>query len=496
MTRTATDASPRAPANRRSTMAQAPSPSMIVVGKDVLELLSSAMYVDPLSIYREYVQNAADAIDQARSDETLSEEAPGQVDITIDTAARRIVIRDNGAGIPVRQAAQRLLAIGASAKRGTRARGFRGVGRLAGLAYGRALTFRTRGAGDDEVIELRWDCQRLKAALRDVAQSDDISTVIQRVVTITRLDGAEWPSSFFEVELSEVIRTKRDALLSPTLVGEYLEQVAPVPYSAEFGWREQIAAHLEGVRLGNLDIRIGDAAPLRRPLRDTFKVTEAVEDSFGELELLTLTDLDGGVAGLGWMLHHGYRGSITIKSRIGGVRCRVGNVQVGDENLLEDIFPETRFNGWAVGEIHVLDPRIVPNARRDHFEQNVHLSNLTAQLEPFGRQVAKRARTASVERNKARRAQQSSTALPVEGSAFHARATSPTEDVSSLSSKQILDANAAQDAHASPPLDTAESGRFNAPQQRLLRKIRSLVQRSGLSNKEIRSLLAHLQDSA
>ncbi len=39
----------------------------IVVGKDILEILSSAMYVDPLTIYREYVQNAADAIDEARN---------------------------------------------------------------------------------------------------------------------------------------------------------------------------------------------------------------------------------------------------------------------------------------------------------------------------------------------------------------------------------------------------------------------------------------------
>ena len=35
----------------------------IDIGKDILELLSSSMYVDPLSIYPEYVQNAADAID-------------------------------------------------------------------------------------------------------------------------------------------------------------------------------------------------------------------------------------------------------------------------------------------------------------------------------------------------------------------------------------------------------------------------------------------------
>ena len=39
--------------------------SKIVVGKDIIELLGSAMYRDPLSIYREYIQNAVDSIDEA-----------------------------------------------------------------------------------------------------------------------------------------------------------------------------------------------------------------------------------------------------------------------------------------------------------------------------------------------------------------------------------------------------------------------------------------------
>ena len=39
--------------------------SGVAVGKDILELLSSSMYVDPMTIYREYIQNAADAIDEA-----------------------------------------------------------------------------------------------------------------------------------------------------------------------------------------------------------------------------------------------------------------------------------------------------------------------------------------------------------------------------------------------------------------------------------------------
>src|SRR3546814_19617948 len=43
------------------TGASASPGDLVVIGKDILELLSSAMYTDPLTIYREYVQNPADA---------------------------------------------------------------------------------------------------------------------------------------------------------------------------------------------------------------------------------------------------------------------------------------------------------------------------------------------------------------------------------------------------------------------------------------------------
>ena len=39
----------------------------ITVGKDILELLTSEMYLDPLTIYREYIQNSVDSIEKAVS---------------------------------------------------------------------------------------------------------------------------------------------------------------------------------------------------------------------------------------------------------------------------------------------------------------------------------------------------------------------------------------------------------------------------------------------
>jgi molecular chaperone HtpG len=376
---------------------------MITIGKDVLELLSSAMYVDPLTIYREYVQNAADAIDDARSWGVIAEDAAGTVQIIIDQSDRSIRIRDNGSGITSAKAASTLLSIGGSGKRGTGARGFRGVGRLAGLAYCRQLTFRTRARGDDRVTEVIWDCQKLKSTLRDVTQSDDLPGVMQRIVSIADVDGAGFPDHFFEVELSQVVRLRKDVLLNPLLVEFYLAQVAPVPFAEDFRHAAAINDHLrDHVRLADLEITIGpNSQPIRRPHRDVFHVSDTVKDNVGELELLRFEG-DDGVFAVGWIVHHSYLGHITIKSQIGGLRLRAGNVQVGDHNLAEEAFPEARFNNWAIGEIHVVERRILPNARRDHFEQNVPFANLIAELLPVGRSLAKRCRAASVERHRKR----------------------------------------------------------------------------------------------
>src|SRR5688572_6183087 len=94
----------------------------IVVGKDILELLSTAMYTDPRSLYREYVQNAADGIDEAVATGLLRPGASGRVDIELDPLGREIRIRDNGTGVPASDAGGILTAFGSSSKRGSHAR--------------------------------------------------------------------------------------------------------------------------------------------------------------------------------------------------------------------------------------------------------------------------------------------------------------------------------------------------------------------------------------
>jgi molecular chaperone HtpG len=62
------------------------------------------------------------------------------------------------------------------------------------------------------------------------------------------------------------------------------------------------------------------------------------------------------------------------------------------------MFPEPRFNSWAVGEVHVIDSKVLPNGRRDHFEQSTHFDNLLNQLTPIVRDIAKQCRDSSIGR--------------------------------------------------------------------------------------------------
>jgi len=372
------------------------APHLVRVGKDVVELLTSGMYVSPVSIFREYVQNAADSID------AIQDAAERTISIDFNHQARSVIIRDDGAGIRSEDVLRVLLAIGGSPKRGTSARGFRGVGRLSGLAYCRELEFRTKAAGERTVTSLKWDCRRLRELLSQQSSLSGLQEIVSAVVSATSEASNDPADHFFEVHLKEVSRLRNDMLLNEHLLSHYLSQVAPVPFSPEFSLATAIEAELT---------KYGARPPVRlmvagqqvfRPFRDA--IQQAGSDKsleIKDIEFFTVADVDGKPGGVGWLGHHQYVRSISSTLGVRGLRARVGNLQVGEASLFDECFKEPRFNGWTVGEIHVLDRRVVPNARRDNFEANHHFANLLVQLGPIAAKIANRCRTSSVSRTAA-----------------------------------------------------------------------------------------------
>ena len=189
-------------------------------------------------------------------------------------------------------------------------------------------------------------------------------------------------------------------MTSPSAVAAYLSQVAPVPFAPEFCFGTEITTALsKHIDTGSLLIRINSATdPIYRPHRDRIACDEKRQVAFEGIDVVELPGIDGNVAAIAWVLHHEYEGALPLGTMVKGLRLRSGNIQVGGYALLEDLFPETRFNSWTVGEVHVLDNRIIPNGRRDHFEQNAHYNNLLNHLLPTARAIARRCRASSVRR--------------------------------------------------------------------------------------------------
>jgi molecular chaperone HtpG len=386
----------------------APVTEDVLIGKDVLELLTGAMYNEPLNVYREYVQNAMDAIEDAVSAGQLNSMSEGQLDIWLDHDARTIRIRDNGIGVPNGEFTRRLTAIGGSKKRGVRRRGFRGVGRLSGLGYCQEMIFRSRSAGDARPRELVWNGRRLKEVLRDSLFVGSLDEVIKQVTSTRPLQPDGYPASFFEVELRGVVRVKNDVLMNEDIVRGYLCQVAPVPFDPAFHLGKEILGFLSNSGLSDIArITVHDErGPVNRPHTCTIRMSKAANTTLSALETFSIEGLDGDTVAIGWLIHHDYLGSIPKTAMVGGVRVRAGNIQIGDESLLQQIFPESRFNMWSIGEIHILSPKIVPNGRRDDFESNVHWHDLLAKLQSIGASLAKRCRSNSQSRLTMRRGQQ------------------------------------------------------------------------------------------
>jgi len=373
----------------------------VFIGKDVIELVGNAMYLDPLTVYREYIQNSVDSIDDAISSGLLDSIEQSQIDITIDTISRKISVRDNGSGIAKSDFLDRMLSIGGSKKRKTSARGFRGVGRLAGLGFCQELIFRTRLKGDD-VCQLKWDVRQMKMALSQYDGDGEISDLIKEVTEFTTLPSGDYPEHFFEVEMVKPIRVGGDTLLNLDRIQNYISQIAPVPFSKTFILGESILTHVkEYGELKEYNIYInGSAECIVKPYENTFYFSENKSGNLiKKIEPICIENLDGEITAAGWIAHHDYQGAIPPRAQVGGLRARIGNIQIGERDVFSEVFPEERFNSWTVGELHIFDKGLIPNGRRDGFEHNGHLTNLKNKLLPHAHNVAKQCRSQSSLRN-------------------------------------------------------------------------------------------------
>lgn len=364
----------------------------IRVGSFFLETLTTGMYENAFHCIREYVQNSYDAILEAvRSD--LIKEKEGRVLISVGGNARTpsLSIRDNGCGIPLDAAYTTLVSLGASGKNPTRHAGFRGIGRLAGIAYCTTLRFKTKTKGEARGTVVEFDCGLIKGYLKPGSDFVDVRDVIRTSVKTNTFSESS-DQHYTEVEMSGLVGLGQE-FVQMELLQPYLRQVCPVSYADNFDYSERIKAIASGFG-DSLDVIEVEARQKREKvsIHKPYKNTAATVRTPSKLyEIETFVSKEHGW--YGWIGKSNFAGEITDDT-VAGVRFRMKNIQVGDSRIIMDIAEgltpagsERRLMLWAVGEIFVTNREVIPNARRDGFEDTVAWRKIRHDIKD---QVAKR----------------------------------------------------------------------------------------------------------
>ena len=364
-----------------------------IVGADLLRLITAGMYDNPLVLYREYLQNAADAI---------ASQGTGSVHVKIDRLRSQVTILDDGRGLSPEEAAHRLIDVGRSTKDRTADRGFRGIGRLSGLAFAEQIEFTTRSHASEPVTQVTWSSRALRVT--NLAHMD-AATAIDQCTAIRQPSSGDWPDRFFQVTVNRINRHAASLLLNEDAVRRYIGEVCPVPMANSFPLaddiREFLSTHTDHFVLG---VHLNDDThPVERPFTENIPLTDQYSAVFERLETRLIPAIDRDqIAAIVWLAHTPYAGSIPARLGVRGLRARIGNIQIGTDRIFEHLFLEPRFNGWCIGEVHILDKRLLPNGRRDYFEPGPHLRNIENHLGAIAHEVSARCRRASSQRNKLR----------------------------------------------------------------------------------------------
>lgn len=376
----------------------------IQVGKYTLESLTTGMYSDPKIVYREYIQNSVDSLESAVNDGLIEKDSM-RISITISAENSCISIRDNGTGILNSEAKKNLMDVGSSKKRNSSSRGFRGIGRLGGMSYCDTLVFTTSANNESCKTIIIFDCKKLRKLLGP-GQNEDLSlSAVLEEITIIETTPEAPEHHYFIVEMFGV--SSFSDLLDIDAARSYISQVAPLPYQQKhFIYISQLKDFLKinNYEIEEFPIFVGktenELAQIYKPNKNRFR-SDRNKKKIDEITNITYFDvrINNELFALGWFGNCGWYGYLSDKE-ISGLRARKGNILIGDSKTLNDIFKETRFNGWVQGEVFVVTDKLVPNARRDDFEQNeAYYQFVSALSNNIAVDISKAIREASQTRN-------------------------------------------------------------------------------------------------
>ena len=380
-----------------------------VAGKFLLEILTRGMYSNPMHVYREYIQNSSDSIDKA-IEAGILQSADAEIHISIDEKGRSIIIRDNGLGIPLNITRIKLMNVGVSDKDGITERGFRGIGRLGGLAYAEKVQFVTSAIGDSTRTIMTCDCIRMQQLLQK--SNNETSDIMETFKAISAFEEQPEDSNehYFEVRLLGV--PQESGLLDEDDVIRYLSETAPIDFdSQQFPQARKIRDHFSEKGFPITCYKILRGARKKpiyklysRSLSTGKQGRTKAKDYVRDVEFIYKEASDGKPLYIGWLAITDFSGVISDES-VQGIRFRKGNILVGSGTTFANFFPSEGHNAnrMFAGEIQVLHDELVPNSQRDDFEPSTAYNEMRKSLSEWAGMINRKYRRGTSEATSALR---------------------------------------------------------------------------------------------
>lgn len=350
-------------------------------------ILSHDLYPRKLEVVREYIQNAGDAIDAFSSISDVIEDRSEAV-IKLSVQGRSLLIFDNGIGMDAEEVAK-LKWIAYSEKKQGEEAGYKGIGRLAGIAVADKLKISSTSYGDPQLHHFEF---RAKEMREEVSENKRLG-VIERASAVINRHTSLWsvPTDPKDHQTMVEIRGISESwpeLLDTKKLREYVGDIAPVEFSPEFGWGTKISQRLRqsvpdySPKTIYLSMSNGERVRLYKPYTDEMSIaepdyTEIVDPADPNKTLAFCWFATKGQQILDQIRPAGKIFSVDgddsmEKKRFAGLVYKLFGFSIGDRSLpmrtlWGQSFPRAL---WFTGEIHIIDKDVLPITDRSDFVEN------------------------------------------------------------------------------------------------------------------------------
>lgn len=349
-------------------------------------ILSQDLYPRKIEIVREYIQNASDALDEYMSvADYIRDRAEPLIKVSIK--GRSLLIFDDGIGMDDEEI-EKLKRIAYSEKKAGEEAGYKGIGRLAGIAVADKLKISSTSYGSNRLYHFEFragDMREDISAKKKAGIQEPASLVINRH-TETWWTDIDPESHYTLVEIRDISESCAD-LLDPETLIEYIGDIAPVGFAPapEFCYGALISEKLRrnvpdySPKIIYLAKANGERVRIYKPYRNEMVLAEPdfieIQDPDDSNRLLAYCwfaskgkEILGKVRPSG-RIFSVEASDIKRRRRFAGLAYKLFGFTIGDRFLPQRTLWTTALPRalWFTGEIHVIDKGVMPTTDRSDF---------------------------------------------------------------------------------------------------------------------------------